>query len=106
MWTPPVSCCWCKQINALARFMRLDAVSDHGWESSPLCRVDEITADMVADEAATGKAEIWKHTDRFGRPVVLVSPRLVIHIEILWTCPSWTLGNACGQCMRECSSGG
>mmetsp|Transcript_11351 Transcript_11351/g.29101 ORF Transcript_11351/g.29101 Transcript_11351/m.29101 type:complete len:308 (-) Transcript_11351:233-1156(-) len=40
------------------------------WRSE--FRVDAITDAMIAAEAATGKAELWRHCDVNGQPVVLV----------------------------------
>lgn len=62
--------------------------------------MDELTDEMVAEEAATGKAELWRHADVYGQPVVLVradrhvsgeapleeSKRMCIHVLVRAAC--------------------
>ena len=40
------------------------------------CRADSITWDMVAKEAATGKAYLHEHTDVNGQPVIVIRSSL------------------------------
>merc|ERR1711976_986647 len=50
----------------------LDISAGVGHHQAASAQVDAITDEMVAAEAATGKAQLWEHTDVYGQPVVLV----------------------------------
>ena len=36
------------------------------------CRPSDLSAESVAREMASGKAYVHKHTDKYGRPVIVV----------------------------------